>query len=132
MAKIFRNEITNHIGLLSARKNLPYIDKGAVCIAYLMPEDGNCFFPIGEDIAFGGLVARLWEDLDLEPSEALDIWFRWNADMNRWATEIHLEMIDAIVGGKQLKDTTISLELSENFIGDPVSTSIPIFTKANP
>lgn len=129
MAREFRNEITNHIGLSSARKNLPYVTKKAVCIAYLTPEDGNCFFPIGEDFAFGGLLARLWGDLDLEPRQALDIWFGWNTKVNNWATVMHLEMLDEIIGGPSLEDTTLSLELGEEFIGDPAHKQIPMYTK---
>jgi len=98
ISRDMRNEATSHYSFSAAKKNLPFVSDHAVCNMYLHEQNGNSFYPLGEEVMFIGRLNRRGANLDKEETAALlGIWMQWNISANKWLSETHLRFVRDLV-----------------------------------
>lgn len=128
MTKRLRHEVTNHTSLKAIRECLDFVGDQIECSAFLGPEIGNCLFPFGEEVVFGGTLARVWTEHRIKPETSLDIWFEWNQSANNWATEQQLRFINNFIGALPKKKETFSIPTEPPLFQTKKTGHIPLFT----
>lgn len=93
VARRIRHEATNHFSLKAALKNIPYVKDDANCDLYFHKLNGNCFYPVGEEVMFGGQLERCGVSYS-GPEDEGDVvadWLNWCIAANNWLEDILAE-----------------------------------------
>jgi hypothetical protein len=99
VARDIRNEATNHYSFKAAKKNLSSVHNSADCKMYLHRQNGNCFYPFGEEVMFHARLNRRWKQISTkqERDRLFGQWLDWNIAANRWLAETHANFTNSLV-----------------------------------
>ena len=88
-----RNKIINHYLISEISENLPHTSDRSDYSMQLHEEQGNSFFPIGEEVVFIGFVNRFFAEGDKiytpeQKSVFINDWISWVQDSLKWVNSV--------------------------------------------
>ena len=86
LAKTIRDHSTNHYLPSETKKNIKHVPARARFVAYLHENQGNSFYPFGEEYVFFGRIGRYFSDEKKSGFAIDDIqnWIAWSLQISRW------------------------------------------------
>lgn len=96
-----RDEAAHHYSFEAAKKNLGSVESDANCNFYLHDQNGNSFFPLGEEVMFDGRLNRRWKNVKSQEDrdELFMSWLNWCLAANEWLQETHAIFTNSLVFG---------------------------------
>ena len=115
IAEHLRNKIGFHLDFREALKSTRNVLGKTDCNLYIQESDGNCFFPVGEDIIQGSC---FWDAPDdakhaIKSEEDHEAWVDWSMSVHALAKDMHGDVFERFV----LSNLTEPL-------GDPISHKV--------
>lgn len=116
--KEIRDTIINHYIVSEISKNLEYLSDKADYSLQLHWEQGNSFFPIGEEIVFAGYINRYFRDSEEgtleQKSDLMRRWIDWILRAIKWINDVVQAFAKFIVlkklSGKRVKKNALFLD----------------------
>lgn len=132
-ARRIRNEATSHYSFGAALKNVKHVSDRANFNMYMHRNQGNCFYPLGEEVMFMGAMNRYGHSIRsaAEREELFRIWFEWCSECYGWLSRGMSELLNLIlpppVKGRALRQKTYFVPLE--IVGTHSSPRAPVFFK---
>lgn len=137
LTKRMRNKITNHYAVDDIVGNINYIDSLANLTAQMHEEQGNSFFPIGEEVVFIGLMNKyMSKESGLttfeEKRSFTENWIAWTLKAARWVSATTYDIIRYyVIERLQKKGRVKTFHLDPKLIADVTSHRAPIMLRSN-
>ncbi len=102
VAKHIRHEASNHYSFPATKKNLGFVEDSADCGLYLHEMEGNSFYPMGEEVVFGGRIIRHGSPSSSFESihNMLDDWMEWNIQATKWVRDVQFLAVKTLIVDK--------------------------------
>ncbi|WP_172294001.1 hypothetical protein [Pseudoruegeria sp. HB172150] len=99
VVRLIRHEVTNHYSYDAAMKNMKHVADGAEIAFHLHTMDGNCWYPLGEEVMFSGRLNRHTSNR-ATVEERLNIsseWMEWNLEATRAVRDFHGNVLTELI-----------------------------------
>ncbi|MGZ9811006.1 hypothetical protein ACXN5S_11130 [Pseudoroseicyclus sp. H15] len=100
--RLIRDQATNHYSLSQARKTIRSADTDYDARVLLHDMDGNCCFPMGEEIVFAGRLSSYGKGHPelKDPGQIITAWLEWALKVSKAARSIHARFFENIMSSK--------------------------------
>jgi hypothetical protein len=144
LARLIRNKMANHLDFEEARLSAENAQGIVECSYYLTIANGNCYFPIGDEIVFASALHRAWKkseeerllngsETEITFEKALDAWIDWTLELADLADRIHLalfkEVVEPLVPTRMAQHKPVWVD--SDLVGRHPGFRLPIFVRAN-
>lgn len=129
IAKTIRNSISNHYDIDMVMRCLSSVPDSCDCSMYLTDQRGNCYFPMGENVVFAGIMSDSRKQHAILKENDIDVWVDWTSDVSELIYELHKALFLKLV---HKKDPTIrpierNIFLDPDLVGDIGPQRLPLF-----
>lgn len=136
IAEKIRNKVGFHydFGQIKAQSSQSEGDIDASL--YFTEEDGNCFFPIGDRIAFGRLevLGNIPPSPQNQKRDEIAEWIDWEREMLRVATKFHQSLLESLIlplfPGRLARETVVWFDT--DLIATTGKSRLPLFLRVTP
>ncbi len=129
VAKTIRNCLSNHYDIEMVIRSLSSIPDSCDYSMYLTEQRGNCYFPMGEYVVFGGVMSDSRKQHAVLNETDLDAWVDWTSNVSELIYEMHKALFRELVhkADPSIRPTERNIYLDPDLVGDIGQQRMPLF-----